>query len=254
MKKHLLILATFLSILMMNPIYLIAEESANGPSQTAASDDLSKFGCNPPATELLQKGKNYLAKGLYKQAVMEYSNAVQADPKCAIAYYSTATTSQGMLLQMDPNNSAAIDEILANLDKSIEIEPKFALAYMGRGYTYLISGNVDKAISEFSQALELGEKNDTGNVYQVIDAGEVYYQRGYAYTLKNDQDKAINDLTKAIEKDPNSGKAYMMRSNAYYYTKANQDKAWEDLQKAESLGEKTDALWAQDLTQQFKKQ
>jgi tetratricopeptide (TPR) repeat protein len=61
-----------------------------------------------------------------------------------------------------------------------------------------------------------------------------YYYRGLLCHVKPDQ--AISDYTEAIEIDPWFAVAYAERVFAYYRNR-EYDKAWEDVHKAESLGQ-----------------
>ena len=63
--------------------------------------------------------------------------------------------------------------------------------YLHRGDAYFEKEEYDKAIAEFSRAIELDP-----------NYAEAYYKRGVAYLRKDKYDEAIADLTKAIELDP----------------------------------------------------
>src|SRR5262245_9774264 len=55
---------------------------------------LLAYGCkgDPQATKAahMQKGEAYVAQGKYAEAIIEYRNAIQADPKDAQPYYKLA--------------------------------------------------------------------------------------------------------------------------------------------------------------------
>ena len=63
--------------------------------------------------------------------------------------------------------------------------------YLHRGDAYFEKEEYDKAIAEFSRAIEL-DPNYAG----------AYLSRGVAYGRKGEYDKAGADSTKAIELDP----------------------------------------------------
>jgi tetratricopeptide (TPR) repeat protein len=92
--------------------------------------------------------------------------------------------------------------------------------YKGRGYGWDYKGDYDKAIADFSKAIEIDPKDAT-----------TYYSRGCVWGQKGDYDKAIADYTKAIEIDPKVTGAYVNRGNAWSY-KGNYDKAIADYSKA----------------------
>ncbi|MBC8470437.1 MAG: tetratricopeptide repeat protein [Planctomycetes bacterium] len=63
-----------------------------------------------------------------------------------------------------------------------------------------------------------------------------YYNRGVARFEKGETDGAISDFTKAIKKRPGYGMAYYYRAMTYH-RKKEYDQAWEDVHKAQSLGQ-----------------
>jgi tetratricopeptide (TPR) repeat protein len=66
-----------------------------------------------------------------------------------------------------------------------------AIALVGRGLAHQDRHELDSAIADFTQALQLNPKDPLA-----------YNNRGLAYNEKGDHEQAIADLTKAIEIDP----------------------------------------------------
>jgi tetratricopeptide (TPR) repeat protein len=64
-----------------------------------------------------------------------------------------------------------------------------------------------------------------------------YYNRGVARFEKGETDGAISDFTKAIERDPQRFAVAYAERALIYYVKKEYDKAWEDVHKAQSLGQ-----------------
>jgi tetratricopeptide (TPR) repeat protein len=106
------------------------------------------------------------------------------------------------------------------------IAPNDAEAYYNRGLAYQLKKEYDKAIADYTKAIEINP-NDA----------EAYNNRGLAYGSKKEYDKAIADYTKAIEINPKYAEAYYNRGLAYFLKK-EYDKAWEDVYKAQGLGSK----------------
>jgi tetratricopeptide (TPR) repeat protein len=96
------------------------------------------------------------------------------------------------------------DEAIAEYNKAIELDPKYALAYSNRGSTYYDKKQYDLAIADSSKAIELDP-----------NYSNAYYIRGSAYYVKKQYDLAIADYTIAIKLDPGYAKAYNYRGNAY---------------------------------------
>ncbi|GBU23908.1 tetratricopeptide repeat protein [Fibrobacteria bacterium R8-3-H12] len=136
-------------------------------------------------------------------------------------------------------------------------KPKDAVAYYKRGYAYYEKGKIDKAISDFNEAMRLDPSLartycyigdgyfDDGDYYKAIsyytkairlnpNYAEAYHNRGIAYDRKRDPDKAISDSTEAIRLDPNLAEAYHNRGIAYD-RKGDTDKAIADFNEAARL-------------------
>ena len=112
------------------------------------------------------------------------------------------------------------DKAIADYTKAIEINPKDARAYIIRGVTYYRKGQYDQAISDYTKAIEINPKD-----------ARAYIIRGGAYADKGQYDQAISDYTKAIEINPKDAKVYKNRGLAYCL-KGQFDKGIADYTKA----------------------
>ena len=70
----------------------------------------------------------------------------------------------------------------------IEHNPKDVVAYHNRGEAYGLKGDIDRAISDYTKAIELNPN--------YVPA---YNSRGRAYTRNGDYMRAVADVTKAGE-------------------------------------------------------
>ena len=123
----------------------------------------------------------------------------------------------------------------------IKLNPDDAYAYWGRGRAYADKDEFDKAIADYSTALEL--KSDFANIY---------YDRGRAKAIKEDYDAAIEDFSNAIELDPTYIEAYHTRGITYNY-KGDYDAAVEDFNKVVELDpEYTGTYYYRGLAYLFK--
>lgn len=100
--------------------------------------------------------------------------------------------------------------------KALEIQPLSAYAHNNLGFTYLRNGNLEKAIEEFNTALTL-MKDGSGT------AG-VYANRAEAFMRLGDYESSIADADKAISLDPTDHDPYETKGEAYLH-KGNQEKA-----------------------------
>ena len=83
---------------------------------------------------------------------------------------------------------------------------KDASVHHDRGLDHLEKGQYDKAISEFTKALEIKPW-----------IFEAHYNRGLAYFYKSEYDLAISDFNTAIAINPIDADSYLSRGAAYYY-------------------------------------
>ena len=127
------------------------------------------------------------------------------------------------------------DQTFSELTKAIEIDPKFAPAYIIRGMAYNDKDEYDLSIADFSKVIEI----------KPTDA-HAYDARGMAYGNKGEYDLAIADYSKAIEIDPMIYDAYRGRARAYT-SKGEYDKAWKDVYEAQALGRPFDAKFLEKL-------
>jgi len=186
----------------------------------------------PPPTGLSSlysyRGYIFLAiKGNEDRAIVDYSKAIELDPKYADAYYN-----RGIAYKRKGN----LDQAIADYSKAIELDPKLATAYNNRGIAYRAKGNLDQAIADYTKAIELDPKNATA-----------YNNRGIVYAEQKKYDQAIADFSKAIELDPKYAFAYNNRGNAYSDQK-KYDQAIADYSKAIELDPKyANAYWGRGL-------
>jgi len=122
----------------------------------------------------LQSGEKYLAKGKLNEAIVEFRNAVEIDPRFAAAHYQLARTylrsknpeaAYRELLEtvsLDPKNSEAQLELAAMLvggrqfgqaraivEKVLKADPKNAQAHAILGQTFSGTQDHANAIGEF---------------------------------------------------------------------------------------------------------
>jgi len=96
---------------------------------------------------------------------------------------------------LDLGNAAAnkgdLDTAIADFTQAIQMYPKSAVAYNGRGLAYGKKGDFDKAIADFSQAVLLDPTDAPG-----------FYNRALAYQNKGDYVNAIADNKQTIQLVP----------------------------------------------------
>ena len=148
------------------------------PTNTALTGS-TPFQQGEDAKVYFDRGMNYINKGDFERAIIEFDKALQLNPNDAKAYNSRGLA----LFHTDDINRAITD-----YNKALQLDPDFAEAYMNRGNAYSQQGDLERAITDYGKALQL-DPNYT----------DAYFFRGIVYAEKGEKDKAIVDLQKVLE-------------------------------------------------------
>lgn len=129
----------------------------------------------------------------------------------------------------EANEARRFDEAIEELTLAIESrdlpQAELGNAYNDRGIAYMSEDDHDRAIADYTKAIELNPQC----------APAFLNNRASVYISKGDLGKAIADCTRAIELDPKNAVAYYNRGHAYNQ-KGDKAKAGADLRKAKELG------------------
>ncbi len=141
----------------------------NVAGQTGWFDDLGIFSSHA-ANNAYNSGIEYLERGQYNQAIVNFDEAIRLDPQYANAYYNRGHAygkrglyEQAILdfdayIRLDPDDSGAFferayayDELgqyeraIKDLDEAIRLDPEYAVAYNNRGVAYQNLGHQEPA-------------------------------------------------------------------------------------------------------------
>ena len=189
------------------------------------------------AKESYDKGVEYTIQGKFKKAKEEFEKALKVDQFYSPAKLSLETikdvieqkikreTAIHLFKGISHGNKGQLDRAISEYTKALEINPKDAKAYIYRGGAYLGKGQYDQAISEYTKALEINPKDALA-----------YYNRGFVYRDKGQYDEAISDYTKVLEINPKDAGAYDSRGFTYLVKLGNKVKGCADWKKACDLG------------------
>lgn len=174
------------------------------------------------AIDYVKSGNAYFVKKKYKEALDNYSKAIEANPLFSKAYLNRAFVYNKLfqpdkaildfnfVIQLEPKCDRAysgiavshyyIDEALTtkqegkylksieSFSKSIELNPNNAYSYNGKGWIYYCQKKYSEAIESFNKAifLEPSFKN-------------AYFNRGLSYRSIENYIQAIDDFTNGIK-------------------------------------------------------
>jgi tetratricopeptide (TPR) repeat protein len=137
----------------------------------------------------LAQGQNYMKKGQYGDAAIEFRNALRIDPRFVDAYYQLA---QANLAQHNWNAG------YASLVKAIELDPTRLDARLDRGRLYLAARQFGDAESEANYVLK--QQPSDVNAYQILGAALMGEQK---------PDQALAAFAKVAEFRPNDPSSYI---------------------------------------------
>lgn len=172
---------------------------------------------NTKASEWIQKGRKAHKEGDYRQAIQDYTAAIELDPKSLIAYryrgdslyaskrYEAAIANYTYIIDSTPSEKKEVATNSGDSTLSAEESRFLTNTYQMRGNSYFQQGNYLAAIEDFDQAALLEPK-----------FFPAFYNRGLSYQHLFEYDLALADFTQVIELNPKSSAAYNNRGLIYY--------------------------------------
>ncbi|HKY20067.1 MAG TPA: tetratricopeptide repeat protein [Vicinamibacterales bacterium] len=205
--------------------------------------------------EYVRSGDRYVAEKKYPEAVIEYRNAVQQDPKFGEARFKLAEAyaklgdpknAYGEYIRaadLMPNDVKAqveaarilllarqFEDAQARADKALAIDPKNISAQIAKGNALAGLENLDGAIGQIEAAIKLDPAR-----------GSTYANLGALESARGNQQEAEAAFKKAVDADPKSTLARLALANFYWSTKRPED-AERTLQEALSIDPKDAAI------------
>lgn len=130
----------------------------------------------------------------YRQLFIDSKEAIQKNPKDAVAYYGLALALQ---------SECKYEQAIANYTKAIMCDLGFIDAYADRAQVYAIIHRPQKALADYVILTNMRPSDPTFH----SNTGLCYFELG-------EYQKAVDEYTASIELDKDSS-AYMMRADAY---------------------------------------
>ncbi len=205
------------------------------------------------AVKLLPTPKTYHGRGdtyrilkQYKQAIKDYSKAIELNKDFPSAYkfraecyyelgnFSQAINDYNKAIETytedeDLYNSRAfsywqfkdkLQNVILDFTKIIELNPKNLKAYTDRGYAYYQNKEYEKSISDFQKFIELEETNTGDNNHtSYLDVDFAYGRIGVNQMKLKNYDEAITNLEKCVYSNNKCASHYdlFLKSLAYCY-------------------------------------
>lgn len=173
-------------------VYRTLNDVSNAISDYTASIKRSKN-----AGVLSKRGRCYLDTGNFDDAISDYSEIVKHRPT-AIAFYNRGRAYYERHLHTD-KKIETLELALGDFNKSIEMQPKFAIAYLSRGdvHGYLEQNQSQK--SDYTHAVSLltdAIRHWHNDKHALIP---ILLWRAMAYEKENDINEAKDDVERVYQ-------------------------------------------------------
>lgn len=203
----------------------------------------------------VKRGDEYVKEEKFKEAVIEYRNAVKAVPKDPAAHWKlakasleakdirTAFAELQKTVELDPNNFEALgklgeiyvmagkkDEATQIADNLVKSRPDDPQGYILQSGLAVRAGKVDEGIAKLKKAAGLDPKR----IRTLLTIGNMYL-------LKRDRKSAQEWYDKALAADPNSVDVHVTRGN-FFFASGERDEGEKEYRKAIELSKEKENL------------
>lgn len=203
----------------------------------------------------VKRGDEYVKEEKFKEAVIEYKNAVKAVPKDPAAHWKLAKASLEAkdiraafaelqkTVELDPNNFEALgklgeiyvmagkkDEAAQIADNLVKNRPNDPQGYILQSGLAVRAGKVDEGIAKLKKAAELDPKR----IRTLLTIGNMYL-------LKRDRKNALEWYDKALAADPNAVDVHVTRGN-FFFASGERDEGEKEYRKAIELSKEKENL------------
>jgi tetratricopeptide (TPR) repeat protein len=191
---------------------------------------LSLAACTRSPEKYLASGDKYLKAGKYNEAILQYRNAVQLNPRLGKAHFQLAQAYLAMqsfqaaykelqqTVDVDPGSAEAqlqlasmliaakkFDDAKAAAEKVLAADPKNARAHAILGDRLALTHDPDGAIQEYRTAIKL----DPRRVESYSSLAAVYMSRGQLSEAEADFKQAVESNPQSVQARVNLGRFYL---------------------------------------------
>ncbi|MDO4319851.1 MAG: tetratricopeptide repeat protein [Bacteroidales bacterium] len=156
----------------------------------------------PRAIDYLGRALDFVTVRDYVQAIRDIDRALALTPDLAVAYLLRAQAGYRLwqtdrvapadktqdALTRNSLSRKALDDVLADLTKVLDLSPRMAEAWYDKAIVHLEQEDYTSALSALNKAIELKP-----------EMGEAWYNRGYVYLKLGNQRLGVADLSRAGE-------------------------------------------------------
>ncbi|MFZ1136893.1 MAG: tetratricopeptide repeat protein [Candidatus Korobacteraceae bacterium] len=193
----------------------------------------------------LDSGQRYFEKGKYREAAIEFTNAIKIDPGFAEAHYQLAQTYLKVqepgrayqelvrTVELQPQNYSARSEMAellighddlqlaqTQVDWLLQNRPDDPTAHLNSAYLLAAGGDVSAAIAEMQKAIALAPSD-----------ADLHLQLALLLLKKGQPDEAEANLRKALELNPKAVGAWLMLGT-YHQTRGSYGQAEQEFRQA----------------------
>ena len=186
-----------------------------GVLEAAGTRDSTAYDCYLQGAGILSSKK----PELLAKAIAMFEQAVQKDPRYAVAYAGLSTAWQRTYNEPSSHDPETLEKAFSYGQKALKLDPRLVAAHIAVSQVYRSMGKYELAMSEIQQVFLQGTQNSES--YRVL--GDVYD------SLKN-ASKAEDAYKKAIEMQPEGWVGYNSLGY-FYYRKGRYDDAMIQYQK-----------------------
>jgi adenylate cyclase len=136
------------------------------------------------------------------QARQIYARALELDPSYAKPYVGLANCAS--YLKSFHGADVTVEEILATIDKALQLNPNLAEAHAARGIAFAVDDRREETVTAFQKALKLDPNN-----------WEALYYFGRFYFGIGDFESAINLFARAMEVQPDDCESAIFLSQTF---------------------------------------
>src|ERR1035438_1625862 len=146
-------------------------------------------------------GEKYFAEGKFREAEIQYRNAIQVDSRFAQAHYQLGET----YLKLGDSNRA-----YQELNRTVELDPDNYRAHTDLANLLVTARNPDG--SPAAESLKMAKTHlDILNEKQP-NSPETHEAWANYYAAQNNVDRALQEIQKAIELNPGRSDSYLLQA------------------------------------------